>query len=372
MLVRDSKKPKILMLIGTRPEAIKMAPLYVALRNGGRFCVRLVSTGQHSELLHDALEAFGVSPDLDLELLEPGQSLTRLVGRTLTALDKLLQDEEPDQVLVHGDTATGFAGALACFYSGIPCAHVEAGLRTYRLDAPFPEEFHRQVVAKAATMHFAPTEEAAENLRAEGVEEDKILVTGSTSVDAVQHVLSSSASVSDEKLVLVTAHRRENGSGGLNQIMDAVKRLTRLYPDYKFVLPVHPNPNVRKAVSRLMPAPPNLRLVSPLNYDEFVKLMACSSLILTDSGGIQEEAAFLGKRVLLLRDTTERPEALQCGSARLVGTRTDDIVKQAGQVLDGCTPEPEYNPFGEPGAGLRMADFLAQQLAPELQVLGAA
>lgn len=373
MFSLSKRKPKVLMLIGTRPEAIKMAPVYLALKATGRLQVRLVSTGQHGSLLHDALRAFGISVDRDLKLMEPGQSLTRLVGRALTSLDMLFQEEAPDHVLVHGDTATGFAGALACFYGGLACSHVEAGLRTYRLDAPFPEEFHRQVVAKAATVHFAPTLESAHNLRAEGVDEERIVVTGSTSVDAVEHVLNCSEALpSNQKLVLVTAHRRENGGAGLARIMKAVKRLAQTYPDFKFVLPVHPNPAVQKAVLGVLPAPANLVLVSPLDYGEFVNLMAQSSLILTDSGGIQEEAAFLQKRVLLLRDTTERPEAVSCGSAKLVGTSLETILREAGAILKDGAGQPRENPFGEVGAAQRIAQFLMTRLLPQTEYVEAA
>lgn len=346
---------KILMLIGTRPEAIKMAPVYQALAGDQRFVVRLVSTGQHGDLLTQALATFGVQPDLDLGLMRPGQSLGQLVGRMLVALDTLLENEAPDQVLVHGDTATGFAGALAAFYRGLPCAHVEAGLRSYRLDAPFPEEFHRQVVAKAASLHFAPTAEAAANLEAEGVDPARIVVTGSTSVDAVASVLARRPP--RQKLVVVTAHRRENGRA-LAGILTAVGELAQRYPDHRFVFPLHPNPAVRAAVARYLPVAPNLELCEALAYQDFLPLLAQARLILTDSGGIQEEAAFLGSRVLLLRDTTERPEAVACGSTQVVGTTPQAILAAATAALEQDAPAPGSNPFGPPGAARKIAQSL--------------
>lgn len=356
---------KILMMIGTRPEAIKMAPLYKALRADGRFQVSLVSTGQHASLLHEALATFGLRADLDLKLMSPNQSLGRLVGRALQELDGLLESEKPDMVLVHGDTATGFAGALACFYRGVPCAHVEAGLRSHRLDAPFPEEFHRQVVAKAAHLHFAPTPEAADNLLSEGVPPERVVVTGSTSVDAVVSVLAG-GEVAEEKLIVVTAHRRENGGGGFRGILAAVRTLVEEYPDHHFVFPVHPNPVVQRAVTAGLPAHPNLELSPPLPYDRFLPLLARARLILTDSGGIQEEAAFLGRQVLLLRDTTERPEALSCGSARLVGTDSGTILKAARAVLDSPPVGGGENPFGPPGASDKIVEVLGRVTRAEV------
>lgn len=363
----NPSQTKILMLIGTRPEAIKMAPVYKALRADERFEVRLVSTGQHGELLHDALSAFGLKPDLDLGLMTPGQSLGRLVGRALMELDELLTEEAPDHVLVHGDTATGFAGALACFYRGVACAHVEAGLRSYRLDAPFPEEFHRQVVAKAASLHFAPTPEAAANLYREGVSSERVVVTGSTSVDAVVSMLSEKREpVEDEKLVVVTAHRRENGGEGFKGILRAVSELARSHPDHHFVFPLHPNPNVRRAVSKHLVPRSNLELTEALPYGDFLPLLARASLILTDSGGIQEEAAFLGRRVLLLRDTTERPEAVSCGSASLVGTDSELIIAEAERILLGHADALGDNPFGPPGASDLIAETLGQPIGLEV------
>ena len=347
-------RKRILMLVGTRPEAIKMAPVYQVLMQRSDLEVRLVSTGQHGALLTDALATFGVRADREL-CLEGGASLGARVGDMLRSLDALLEEEKPDMVLVHGDTASAFAGALACFYRGIECAHVEAGLRSYRLDSPFPEEFHRQVVTKVAALHFAPTPEAAENLRKEGVAEERILVTGSTSVDAVVRILAGAPEPSGEKLVVVTAHRRENKGQGMKGILRAVARLVRRYPDHRFLFPVHPNPEVKRAVARYLPSAPNLVVTEALAYDRFLPYLSQASLVLTDSGGIQEEAAYLGRRVLLLRDVTERPEALECGSSRLVGTDADSIVAAAEAVLSGSLPAPGANPFGPPGASLKIA-----------------
>ena len=351
-------RKRILMLVGTRPEAIKMAPVYQALAQHPELEVRLVSTGQHGALLTDALATFGVRADRELAL-EGGLSLGARVGEMLRSLDALLEEEQPDQVLVHGDTASAFAGALACFYRGIQCCHVEAGLRSYRLDSPFPEEFHRQVVTKVASLHFAPTPEAAENLLHEGVAPERIVVTGSTSVDAVVRILSGAPEPSGEKLVVVTAHRRENGGQGMKGILQAVARLVRRYPDHRFVFPVHPNPEVKRAVARYLPAAPNLLVTEALAYDQFLPYLAQASLVLTDSGGIQEEAAYLGRSVLLLREVTERPEALSCGSSRLVGTDPDSIVAAAEAVLSGAVAAPGPNPFGPPGASVKIAAALA-------------
>lgn len=351
-------RKRIVMLVGTRPEAIKMAPVYQALTQRRDLQVRLISTGQHGALLTDALATFGVRPDRELSL-EGGVSLGARVGEMLRSLDAVLEEEKPDMVLVHGDTASAFAGALACFYRGIDCAHVEAGLRSYRLDAPFPEEFHRQVVTRSACLHFAPTQEAAENLLKEGVDSNRIVVTGSTSVDAVVRILAGAPKPSGEKLVVVTAHRRENGGQGMKSILRAVARLVRRYPDHRFLFPVHPNPEVKRAVARYLPQAPNLQVTEALAYDRFLPYLAQASLVLTDSGGIQEEAAYLGRRVLLLRDVTERPEALSCGSSRLVGTDADAIVAAAEAVLNGKVAAPGSNPFGPPGASQKIAAAVA-------------
>ena len=353
-------RQRIAVVIGTRPEAIKMAPVVLALRATKRVDLWIVATGQHGEMLRDALAGFGLAPDVDLALMRPGQSLQALAGRILTALEAPLDAIRPDVVLVHGDTITGFAGALASFYRGTPCVHVEAGMRSHRLDSPFPEEFHRTMIAKMATHHFAATAQAACNLVAEGVDPACITVTGSTAVDAATEVLRRlGAPARPERLVVVTAHRRESQGEGLTGVMRAVGELARRFPGHRFVLPAHPSPAVRRAIAEGLPALPNLEVTEPMPYSEFLPLMARAELILTDSGGIQEEAAYLGRPVLLLRDATERPEAVATGLVRLVGCDPEAIVRMAARHLSGratlaAAPTAD-NPFAMAGASRRIA-----------------
>lgn len=361
---------RIQVVIGTRPEAIKMAPVVKALRAIGPragIATRLVSTGQHGSLLTEALAAFDVSLDADMGLMRPGQSPTALAGRMLLALDAGLATDRPDMLVVHGDTTTGFAAGLAGFYSGIPVVHVEAGLRSFRLDSPFPEEFHRQAIARLASLHFAPSAEAVNNLLAEGVPADAIVLTGSTALDAAREIMRGATARPAGGTVIVTAHRRENRPA-MPGLMQAVGRLAARHPERRFLLPMHPA--VRDAAMYL-PSLPNLEVVGPMPYREFLPELAACDLVVTDSGGIQEEAAYLGRPALLLRDATERPESVEAGLARLVGTSAHAIIAAAEQFLAN-PPAAIALPVGG-GAARRIARTLAERgrmlVAPGAPVL---
>jgi len=354
---------RLLFVFGTRPEAIKLAPVIRCLRD--RFDVRVAVTAQHRGMLDQVLGAFSIRPHHDLDLMRPGQSLFESTARIMAALEPVLDIEKPAYVIVQGDTTTTLCGALAAFYKNIPVAHVEAGLRTGDMQQPFPEEMNRVLVSRLARLHFAPTERAAEILRREGTA--KVFVTGNTAIDAVLEVQKSaflrdlSLQNTTKRVILVTAHRRESFGPGFDSICAALARLAAR-GDVEIVYPVHPNPNVQDPVSRQLSGVPNLRLIEPLGYVEFVALMARAYVILTDSGGIQEEAPALGKPVLVLREKTERPEAVEAGTARLVGTDADRIVRETEILLDD---EAEYarrsrvhNPYGDGHASERIRDVL--------------
>jgi UDP-N-acetylglucosamine 2-epimerase (non-hydrolysing) len=365
---------RVLFVFGTRPEAIKLCPLIRRLRSEpGRFTARIAVTGQHREMLDQVLDVFSVTPDHDLDLMQPGQSLPSLTARVLTALEPVLAAEDPALVVVQGDTTTTMAGALAAFYRQIPVAHVEAGLRTGDMGQPFPEEMNRVLTTRFATLHFAPTARAAAALTAEGVGREQIFVTGNTGIDAVLYVRDALESGSmktcpwpwlDEsrQLVVVTSHRRENFGAGFERVMSALARLASR-PDVQIVYPVHRNPRVAEPAFRLLAGLPNVVLLDPLPYVPFVDLMRRCRLILTDSGGIQEEAPSLGKPVLVLREKTERPEAVEAGTVKLVGTDEERIVAEAtGLLEDGA----EYgrmarihNPYGDGRACERIAEILS-------------
>ena len=368
---------RVLFVFGTRPEAIKLAPLVRALRaDPARFETSVVVTAQHRDLLDQVLGAFSIRPDHDLNLMRPGQTLLASASRILAGLEPVLAREKPDWVLVQGDTATTFCGALAAFYMGMPVGHVEAGLRTGDVRQPFPEEMNRVLASRLATLHFAATEGAAANLRREGVAQDRIFVTGNTGIDAVLAIRGDLESGRlhtppgpplhpAKKLILVTAHRRESFGEGFLRICEALRRLAAR-GDAEIVYPVHPNPNVQDPVNRLLRNTPGIHLMKPLAYVEFVALMLRAHFLLTDSGGIQEEAPSLGKPVLVMREKTERPEAVDAGTARLVGTDPERICLEAARLLDN--PE-EYsarsqihNPYGDGQASRRIADIL--RLAP--------
>jgi UDP-N-acetylglucosamine 2-epimerase (non-hydrolysing) len=365
---------RILVVFGTRPEAIKLCPLVRTLAaRGGEFEVRTCVTGQHRAMLDQVLGAFCVSPDYDLDLMRPGQALGRTVARILEGMEHVLLEEKPDIVVVQGDTNTTFAAALAAFYEGYPVAHVEAGLRTGNKRSPFPEEMNRLLTTRLASLHLAATEWAADNLRTEGVAEESIVVTGNTVIDAALHIraqLESGALPRPEwprldpakKTVLVTAHRRESFGAGFERICQALKALASR-DDVHIIYPVHRNPNVLDPVREALSGQDGIELVEPLEYVPFVDLMSRCYLILTDSGGIQEEAPSLGKPVLVMRENTERPEAIEAGTALLVGTQVERIVGEATRLLD----DPErydsmarrHNPYGDGKACQRIADELA-------------
>jgi UDP-N-acetylglucosamine 2-epimerase (non-hydrolysing) len=328
-----------MVAFGTRPEAIKLAPLIQALRHTGRYCVRVVVTAQHREMLDQVLETFAIVPDEDLDLFEPGQTLDHVMSRSLTGLQRLVEDETFDLVLVQGDTTTTFAAALSAFYAGVPVGHVEAGLRTGDVGRPFPEEMNRRLTSQLATLHFAPTSTASRNLLSEGVDPGHIFITGNTGIDALRWALEQPTALRaqidpDGPLLLVTAHRRESWGVGLAAVGEAIARLAAQRAGLHVVLPIHPNPIVRRAICPWVAAPENVHVVEPLPYGEFVHLMRRATVILTDSGGIQEEAPSLGVPVLVLRDVTERSEAVDEGTARLVGLDPSRIEREVGRLLD--------------------------------------
>jgi len=360
------------MVFGTRPEAIKMAPVIKELQKAGDcFSLRVVVTAQHREMLDQVLDLFGIRADYDLNIMQPGQSLPDLACRILSRLTPVFARERPDLVIVHGDTATTFLGALAAFYLQIPVAHVEAGLRTYRPYSPFPEEMNRRLTGALAAYHFAPTRTAAENLLAERVPPAAVMVTGNTVIDALLAVaarpdLKIPRAVADipagEKVILVTTHRRENLGEPLRRIYSALRLLLADFPGLWVVFPVHRNPLVRKAAKEILGDLSRVRLLPPLEYGSFVALMRRADLVLTDSGGIQEEAPALGKPVLVLRDTTERPEAVRAGTVRLVGLDEEKIRAEVRRLLLDEAAYREMaqavNPYGDGRAAERICAFL--------------
>jgi UDP-N-acetylglucosamine 2-epimerase (non-hydrolysing) len=318
------------IIIGTRPEAVKMAPVYIALKQNPGLKVRLVSTGQHRDLLLTALESFGLAPDVDLKVMRENQSLSSLTAEILLGLEKLFTQRRPDLILTHGDTTTCYAAALSAFYHKIPFYHVEAGLRSYRLDSPFPEEFNRQSVAKIAAHHFAPSENEKENLLKEGIDENKISVVGSTVFDAIHFTLANHIQSPKEgewqkkinnfkRSVLFTVHRREDASENIKRIMTVIRDVALSYSDIAFVFPVHPNPKVKSAARAILSDVTNVILTEPLNYAQFLSVLKQVELVITDSGGVQEEAVFFGKTTLICRQATERQDGL-ADLAKLVGT----------------------------------------------------
>ena len=366
---------KVLLIFGTRPEAIKLCPVLLALRaRPDCFTVKCCVTAQHRQMLDQVLEVFGVVPEYDLDLMRPDQSLAQTSARILAALEGVLAREQPDIVLVQGDTTTTFCGALAAFYARIPVGHVEAGLRTGDLGHPFPEELNRVLTTRLSAWHFAPTEGAAENLRREGVAADRILVTGNTGIDAVLQVdgkLQRGELAGGDlpgldpsrRLLLVTAHRRENHGAPLDDICEALLRLARR-GDVQILYPVHRNPRIAGPVERMLGDTPGILLCDPLDYVPFVALMRRAYLLITDSGGIQEEGPSLGKPVLVMREKTERPEAVAAGTVKLVGTSADRIVTETELLLNDYEAwkrmSRAHNPYGDGHASERIADALAQ------------
>lgn len=344
-----SRAGKVLVVFGTRPEAIKLAPLVCQLRGCGDLAVKVCVTAQHREMLDQVLSLFDIQADYDLDLMQPNQGLAQLSAMAMQGLDRVLAELEPDLLIVQGDTTTTLVAALVAYYRGVPVFHVEAGLRTDDLYAPWPEEGNRRMVSRLATRHFAATPAARDNLLAEGIPAVDIRLTGNTVIDAlvwVQQHLRNSPTLKHalnerfpdlsgkRRLVLITAHRRENFGEGFQRVGAAIAELAARYPEVDFVFPVHPNPNVQEPIRHWLAHLPNVVLLQPLEYHEFVFLMERAYLILTDSGGVQEEAPFLGKPVLLMRNCTERPEAVEAGSSRLVGTDRNKIVTSVTELLE--------------------------------------
>ncbi|WP_262503921.1 non-hydrolyzing UDP-N-acetylglucosamine 2-epimerase [Sphingosinithalassobacter sp. CS137] len=368
---------RILVVCGTRPEMIKLFPVVAALRTRRSLEVRLCVTAQHRGLLDQVLDIAGLVPDIDLDLMHPGQSLEELTARLLLGIGEVLAAERPDRVVVQGDTATAMVGALAAYYHKVPVSHVEAGLRSGDIHHPWPEEVNRRMIAPIADQHFAPTETAAEALRRENVDPATIHVTGNTVIDALHATRArigadpSLAAGLDalaqrfagKRILLVTTHRRENFGGGMAAIARAIARLADR-PDVAVVFPVHPNPNVVSVMDALLADRPNVARIAPLDYPHFIRALDMAELVLTDSGGVQEEAPALGKPVLVMRETTERPEGVAAGTARLVGTSENRIVAEANRLLDDpaayAAMARAHNPFGDGKAAERIADLVAE------------
>jgi UDP-N-acetylglucosamine 2-epimerase (non-hydrolysing) len=376
---------RILTVIGTRPEAIKLAPVIEALEASEHLESRVVVTAQHRGMLDQVLDLWGIHPHHDLDLMVPGQSLHGLTSRALEGLSEVIDQERPEWILVQGDTTTAMAGSLAGFYKGVPVGHVEAGLRTYDMSHPFPEEANRRIIGLLARLHFAPTDRAASHLIKEGVDPSRVVMTGNTVVDAFQRIARMPYDVSgsslaqlptDKRLVLVTAHRRENFGHGIEEICRAVRWISTVYDDVHIAMPVHPNPHVSGPVHELLGGLDNVTLVEPLDYQPLVWLLKRCFMVLTDSGGVQEEAIGVGKPVLVLRDTTERPEGVEAGNARLVGPHCDRIIRWAQALLDdGITHaamSKASSPYGDGRASERIVSWLMQPdktidlTAPEL------
>jgi len=371
---KNSKK-KCLFVFGTRPEAIKMAPVVHRFLQDEQMDTRVCVTAQHREMLDQVLDFFDIQPDYDLDLMQKGQSLFGLSARILTSLQPVLEDFKPDVVFVHGDTTTTMIGSMAAFYAGAKVGHVEAGLRTHDKYAPFPEEINRQITGRIADYNFAPTAKAKENLLQENVDAQSISVTGNTVIDALYWGMKKLKDYEDDeiqnlknsldfnkKIILVTGHRRENFGDGFINIRNALKTLSLQHPDVQIVYPVHLNPNVQTPIFEFLNEIPNISLINPLSYPAFLWLMEKSYLIITDSGGIQEEAPSLGKPVLVMRDTTERPEAVIAGTVILVGTDKEKIVLEANKLLSDAHLYQQmtklHNPYGDGKASDRIYQFI--------------
>lgn len=373
--VAARKRKSLLVVFGTRPEAIKLLPLVEALRaHAESFHVQTCATGQHDELLEQALQLFDQQPDTRLAIMTPGQTLSELTVRAIAGLAPLLEQRRPDLVIVQGDTTTAFCAALTAFYQRIPVAHVEAGLRTHDPYAPFPEEINRRLISHVAMYHFAPTEHARSNLLREGISPSQIYVVGNTIVDAVRIAMQKDVvlpeplqSLLASSFVLMTQHRRESFGEPIRRVFQAVRQLAHEQPELKILFPVHPNPHVREAAAQMLTGLPNVFLLEPLGYPEFLAVARRALFVITDSGGIQEEATALGTPVLVTRDTTERPEAVDCGWARLVGTDPERILAAARELLARARheagPRPaSVSPFGDGYAAQRIADILRHTL----------
>ena len=360
---------KILVIFGTRPEAIKMCPVILELRKyPGEFETLVCVTGQHRQMLDRVLTAFGITPDFDLDVMHERQTLFDITTGILQGIRDVLEKTAPDLVLVHGDTTTTFSAALACFYLQIPVGHVEAGLRTYDIYAPYPEEFNRRAVSIVARFNFAPTNNARDHLLAEGCDPAKIFVTGNTVIDALNTTIRDTYShpdldwASDSRLILMTAHRRENLGQPLHRMFRAVRRMTENHPDVKVIYPIHMNPVVREIAAEELRECDRIRLIEPLDVPDFHNFISRSYIVLTDSGGIQEEAPALGKPVLVMRDTTERPEGIEAGTLRLVGTDEERILSACDELLTDRSAYEKMsravNPYGDGHASERIVEIL--------------
>lgn len=368
-------KTKHLIIFGTRPEAIKMAPLVKEFKKNDDFETKVCVTAQHREMLDQVLDFFEIKPDYDLDLMKPNQNLFSLTADIITELKPVLEEFQPDYVYVHGDTSTSSIAGLAAFYAGAKVCHVEAGLRTHNKWSPFPEEMNRQLTGRLADFHFAPTQQSYENLIKENIKPEDIIVTGNTVIDALLDSAEKVQSIQNKeidylktivdtskKLILVTGHRRENHGQGFINICEALKKIALQHPDVQIIYPVHLNPNVQKPVKEILSDISNIQLIDPLAYPAFVWLMTQSYMIVTDSGGVQEEAPSLGKPVLVMRDTTERPEAVEAGTVILVGTDKNKIVSEAQSLLTDQSRYEQmsglHNPYGDGKACARIAEFI--------------
>lgn len=367
---------KVMPIFGTRPEAVKMAPIIQALRDAPDLQCTVVVTGQHREMLDQVNELFGIAPDHDLDILQPGQTLCSILARTVNGLDGILALEKPDAVIVQGDTTTSTAGALAAFYHGIPVVHAEAGLRSGNLLSPFPEEANRKLTTQITSLHLAPTATSKANLLAEGVDPKHVVVTGNTVIDALLSTVKKQVPFSDpvleelltggRRILLVTTHRRESQGGAMHGMGRALARIARAHPDVTIVLPAHRNPVVREAVLPSIEHLDNVHVTEPLAYGEFTRVLSGSALVLTDSGGVQEEAPSLGKPVLVMRENTERPEAVLAGTVKLIGTDEDRIVSEVQTLLSDPTEYARMaqavNPYGDGHAAERTVAAIAHLL----------
>lgn len=374
-MMKDGNKFVILVVVGTRPEAIKMSPLILELKKNERIHTVVCLTGQHKEMLDSVIETFNISIDYNLSIMRAGQSLNMITTSVLSGMDKVLDKEQPDMVLVHGDTATSFAASLAAFYRKIPVGHIEAGLRTYNMNSPFPEEFNRQAVDIIASLYFAPTQLAKDNLLREGKKDENILVTGNTVIDALKTTVNEDYSdhylewAKDSKLILMTAHRRENIGAPMHNIFRAVRRIVDDNPDVKVIYPIHKNPSVRSIADMHLADQERIKMIEPLDVMKFHNYIKKSYLIMTDSGGIQEEAPSLGKPVLVLRDTTERPEGVLAGTLKLVGTSEEVIYEETQELLHNFEKyglmSKAQNPYGDGHASKRIVQGIIDFLIAE-------
>ncbi|RDW22480.1 UDP-N-acetylglucosamine 2-epimerase (non-hydrolyzing) [Oceanobacillus arenosus] len=364
-----AKRIKVMTIFGTRPEAIKMAPLVIELnKRSDEFESIVTVTAQHREMLDQVLDIFGIKPDYDLNIMKKQQTLAQITTRALEGLDDVMKKVQPDIVLVHGDTSTTFAGSLAAYYNQIAVGHVEAGLRTWNKYSPFPEEMNRQLTGVMADLHFSPTEKSKQNLLDENKPEDRIYVTGNTAIDALKTTVNEHYSneildkIGDKRLVLMTAHRRENLGSNMQQMFRAIKRLVETHDDIHVVYPVHLNPVVQETANEILGNDDRIQLIDPLDVVDFHNFAARAYLILTDSGGVQEEAPSLGVPVLVLRDTTERPEGIDAGTLKLVGTDEDTIFNVANELLSDKAAHDKMakasNPYGDGEASRRIADAI--------------